>query len=97
MPKDKRLIICCKSGQISDTLAVSYTHLDVYKRQELIDSDEFRRGKSKLTCVLGKDISGEIVVTDLSKLTHLLIEGTTGSGKSVCVNSILMLSLIHIS
>lgn len=58
--------------------------------RELIDSDEFRRGKSKLTCVLGKDISGEIVVTDLSKLTHLLISGTTGSGKSVCVNSILM-------
>lgn len=58
--------------------------------RELIDSDEFRRGKSKLTCVLGKDISGEIVVTDLSKLTHLLIAGTTGSGKSVCVNSILM-------
>lgn len=58
--------------------------------RELIDSDEFRRGNSKLTCVLGKDISGEIVVTDLSKLTHLLIAGTTGSGKSVCVNSILM-------
>lgn len=58
--------------------------------RELIDSDEFRKGKSKLTCVLGKDISGEIVVTDLSKLTHLLIAGTTGSGKSVCVNSILM-------
>lgn len=58
--------------------------------RELIDSDEFRRGKSKLTCVLGKDISGEIVVTDMSKLTHLLIAGTTGSGKSVCVNSILM-------
>ena len=58
--------------------------------RELIDSYEFRRGKSKLTCVLGKDISGEIVVTDLSKLTHLLIAGTTGSGKSVCVNSILM-------
>lgn len=58
--------------------------------RELIDSDEFRRGKSKLTSVLGKDISGDIVVTDLSKLTHLLIAGTTGSGKSVCVNSILM-------
>ncbi len=58
--------------------------------RELIDSDEFRRGKSKLTCVLGKDISGNIVVSDLSKLTHLLVAGTTGSGKSVCVNSILM-------
>ncbi len=58
--------------------------------RELIDSDEFRSGKSKLTCVLGKDISGDIVVTDLAKMPHLLIAGTTGSGKSVCVNSILM-------
>lgn len=58
--------------------------------RELIDSDEFRSGKSKLTCVLGKDISGATVVTDLAKMPHLLIAGTTGSGKSVCVNSILM-------
>lgn len=57
---------------------------------ELIDSDKFKNSKSKLTTVLGKDISGEIVVTDLAKMPHLLIAGTTGSGKSVCVNSILM-------
>ena len=55
--------------------------------RELIDSDEFRNGKSKLTCVLGKDISGAIVVTDLAKMPHLLIAGTTGSGKSVCVGT----------
>ena len=58
--------------------------------RELIDSDKFRNSKSKLTTVLGRDISGEIVVTDLAKMPHLLIAGTTGSGKSVCVNSILM-------
>lgn len=58
--------------------------------RELIDSDKFKNSKSKLTTVLGKDISGEIVVTDLAKMPHLLIAGTTGSGKSVCVNSILM-------
>lgn len=58
--------------------------------RELIDSDEFKNGKSKLTSVLGKNISGENVVTDLGKMPHLLIAGTTGSGKSVCVNSILM-------
>ena len=58
--------------------------------RELIDSDKFRNSKSKLTTVLGGDISGEIVVTDLAKMPHLLIAGTTGSGKSVCVNSILM-------
>lgn len=58
--------------------------------RELIDSKEFKRGKSKLTVVLGRDISGNIVVTDLCKMPHLLIAGTTGSGKSVCVNSILL-------
>lgn len=58
--------------------------------RELIDSDKFRNSKSKLTTVLGRDISGEIVVTNLAKMPHLLIAGTTGSGKSVCVNSILM-------
>lgn len=58
--------------------------------RELIDSDKFRESKSKLSCVLGRDISGEIVLTDLAKMPHLLIAGTTGSGKSVCVNSLLM-------
>lgn len=58
--------------------------------RELIDSDKFRSSKSNLTTVLGRDISGEIVVADLAKMPHLLIAGTTGSGKSVCVNSILM-------
>ena len=58
--------------------------------RELIDSDKFKKAKSKLTCVLGRDISGEIVIADLAKMPHLLIAGTTGSGKSVCVNSILM-------
>lgn len=58
--------------------------------RELIDSDEFRSSKSKLSAVLGRDISGEIVITDIAKMPHLLIAGTTGSGKSVCVNSILI-------
>lgn len=58
--------------------------------RELIDSKEFSKSESKLSCVLGRDISGEIVITDLSKMPHLLIAGTTGSGKSVCVNSLLM-------
>lgn len=58
--------------------------------RELIDSDEFENSKSKLTCVLGRDIAGNIITTDISKLPHLLIAGTTGSGKSVCVNSLLI-------
>lgn len=62
--------------------------------RELIDSVNFRSAKSKLSVVLGKDISGNIIVTDLAKMPHLLIAGTTGSGKSVCVNSILI-SLLY--
>ncbi|MCQ2513486.1 MAG: DNA translocase FtsK [Ruminococcus sp.] len=58
--------------------------------RELIDSDKFYDADSKLTAVLGRDISGDIVVTDLAKMPHLLIAGTTGSGKSVCVNTLLM-------
>ena len=58
--------------------------------RELIETDEFRSHKSKLNCVLGRDISGEIVCCNLSAMPHLLIAGTTGSGKSVCVNSFLM-------
>ncbi len=58
--------------------------------RELVETDEFRSSKSKLNCVLGRDISGEIITTDLAKMPHLLIAGTTGSGKSVCVNALLM-------
>lgn len=58
--------------------------------KELIGSKEFKNAKSMLSVVLGKDISGDIMLADLSKMPHLLIAGTTGSGKSVCVNSILL-------
>ena len=58
--------------------------------RELIETDDFKNSKSRLNCVLGRDISGEIIMTDLAKMPHLLIAGTTGSGKSVCVNALLM-------
>ena len=58
--------------------------------KEMLSQDEFRNSKSKLTLTLGKDIAGEPVITDLSDMPHLLIAGTTGSGKTVCVNSIIM-------
>lgn len=57
--------------------------------RELIDSAAFQNSKSKLTVALGKDISGQSVVTDLSKMPHLLIAGSTGSGKSVCMNTLI--------
>ncbi|MCL2106197.1 MAG: DNA translocase FtsK [Oscillospiraceae bacterium] len=64
--------------------------------RELVDSDNYRAGtaKSMLTCALGKDIIGSNIYCDLAKLPHLLIAGTTGSGKSVCMNT-LILSLLY--
>ncbi len=62
--------------------------------RELLDSDQFKDAKSKLFACLGKDITGEPIFIDIGKMPHLLIAGTTGSGKSVCINSIIM-SLLY--
>ncbi len=77
-------------GKAAVGIEVPNKVVSMVSMRELIDSDKFRNAKSKLTAVLGRDISGEIVVTDIAKMPHLLIAGTTGSGKSVCVNSILI-------
>lgn len=68
----------------------------VYIR-ELIDSDEFRNQKSKLGFPVGKNIEGNIICGDIAKMPHLLIAGTTGSGKSVFTNSIIMSILYNAS
>ena len=60
------------------------------RMREMIESEEFRGAKSKLTVTLGRDIAGKYVFADLAKMPHLLIAGTTGSGKSVCVNSFIL-------
>ena len=65
----------------------------VYLR-DIIESSQFTGAKSKLSFALGKDISGQCVVGNIAKLPHMLIAGTTGSGKSVCMNS-LILSLLY--
>jgi S-DNA-T family DNA segregation ATPase FtsK/SpoIIIE len=65
----------------------------VYLR-EVLESDAFKHDKSPLTVALGLDISGEPIVTDLRKMPHGLIAGATGSGKSVCINSMLI-SLLY--
>ncbi|MEX9948156.1 DNA translocase FtsK 4TM domain-containing protein [Providencia alcalifaciens] len=61
---------------------------------EVLDCDDFRKNPSPLTIVLGKDIEGEPVVADLAKMPHLLVAGTTGSGKSVGVNA-MILSILY--
>lgn len=62
--------------------------------REVIESNEFIEFKSNLAFAIGKDISGKCIVTDLAKMPHLLIAGATGSGKSVCINT-LITSLIY--
>ncbi|MDP3789499.1 MAG: DNA translocase FtsK 4TM domain-containing protein, partial [Candidatus Omnitrophota bacterium] len=62
--------------------------------KEVLDSSEFRESKSKLSLALGKDITGRPVIADLSDMPHLLIAGTTGAGKTVCVNCLVM-SLLY--
>ena len=57
--------------------------------RDVIESEEFENNKSKLTVALGKDVAGSIVLADIAKMPHVLIAGSTGSGKSVCINTII--------
>ena len=68
--------------------------IDVVTMREIIDCDKFYDAKSKLTVALGRDIAGNVTFADLGKMPHLLIAGSTGSGKSVCINSIII-SLLY--
>lgn len=81
-------------GKAAVGIEIPNKSVSMVTMRELISSPQFRNAKSKLAVVLGKDISGNIVITDLAKMPHLLIAGTTGSGKSVCVNS-LLLSILY--
>ncbi len=67
---------------------------DIVTIREIIDSKEFERAQSKLSFALGRDITGTPVVADISRMPHMLIAGATGSGKSVCINSIII-SLLY--
>ena len=69
-------------------------HREMVRLSEVITCDEFQTQSSPLTMVLGADISGEPVIVDLAKMPHLLVAGTTGSGKSVGVN-VMILSLLY--
>lgn len=62
---------------------------EVVHFREILDSDEFRKNKSKLTVGLGKDVAGNVQLADIAKMPHVLIAGSTGSGKSVCINTII--------
>ncbi|MGN9055392.1 DNA translocase FtsK 4TM domain-containing protein [Bariatricus sp. HCP28S3_A7] len=58
--------------------------------RDLLESDEFKKNKSKIAFATGRDIAGKVVVSDIAKMPHLLVAGATGSGKSVCINTLIM-------
>ena len=81
-------------GKNAVGIEVPNRHVTIVKMRNLVESKEFQTAKSRLTVVLGKDITGKITLADLSRMPHLLIAGSTGSGKSVCINSMLV-SLLY--
>lgn len=81
-------------GKAAVGIEVPNKHKSVVRMRELIESNSFITAKSRLTVALGRDIAGQVTCADLAKMPHILIAGTTGSGKSVCINS-LIISLLY--
>ncbi|WP_019680818.1 FtsK/SpoIIIE family DNA translocase [Ruminococcus flavefaciens] len=77
-------------GKAAVGIEIPNSTKDTVTLREIIASPEFRESKSKLTFAVGKDITGNIILGDIAKMPHVIIAGTTGSGKSVCTRSIIM-------
>ncbi len=77
-------------GKAAIGIEIPNKHNQTVHFRNLIESQTFKNFKSKLAFAVGKDIGGKTVVTDLAKMPHLLIAGATGSGKSVCINTLIM-------
>lgn len=84
-------------GKACIGIEVPNDHRDTVSLRELIDSEEYRKAKGKLTFAVGKNIEGNIIIGDIAKMPHMLVAGTTGSGKSVFTNSIILSILYHAS
>ena len=76
-------------GKAAVGIEIENEQREIVSLREIIGSKEFRTHKSKLVFTVGKDIGGNAIVADLAKMPHLLIAGATGSGKSVCINTII--------
>lgn len=76
-------------GKAAVGIEVENDKVNMVTIRDIIDTNEFRNAKSKITFSVGKDIAGNAIVADLKGMPHLLVAGATGSGKSVCVNSII--------
>ena len=81
-------------GKPAVGIEIENESIKMIRLREILDSTEFKEAKSKITFAVGKDIEGNSVVADLKSMPHMLIAGSTGSGKSVCINSIIV-SLIY--
>lgn len=76
-------------GKAAVGIEVPNKEISMVHVRELLESPDFADSKSKLTIVLGKDIAGNPIIADLARMPHMLIAGATGSGKSVCMNTII--------
>lgn len=76
-------------GKAAVGIEIENENINMVTLREIIDSAAFKDAKSKITFAVGKDIAGNAIVADLKSMPHLLIAGSTGSGKSVCINSII--------
>lgn len=76
-------------GKPAVGIEIENDRINMVTVRELIDSAAFKKSESKITFAVGKDIAGKAIVADLKSMPHLLIAGSTGSGKSVCINSII--------
>ena len=77
-------------GKPAIGIEVPNKHPSLVALRDILETQEFRGAKSRLAFGVGKDLAGNTVVTDIAKMPHLLIAGATGSGKSVCINTIIM-------
>lgn len=84
-------------GKSAIGIEVPNDNRDIVSLRELLESDKFLNAKSKLAFAVGRDISGDVIIGDIAKMPHVIIAGSTGSGKSVCTNSIIMSILYHAS
>ena len=81
-------------GKAAVGIEIPNEKISTVRLRDVVDTDEFRNFKSKTAFALGKDVNGRVIVADIAKMPHLLIAGATGSGKSVCINS-LITSIIY--
>lgn len=83
------VLVSAVPGKAAIGIEVPNNSVSMVSGREIFESDTFKKAESKLSFALGKDIGGNVVVGDIAKMPHVLIAGSTGSGKSVCINTII--------